>query len=56
MTAKRGLGKGLGAFFPSADEISEREEKMEVSVKLIKPNPFQPRRVFDQEAIDELAR
>lgn len=56
MTAKRGLGKGLGAFFPTADTITEHDEKFEILVKLIKPNPFQPRRVFDQEALDELAR
>lgn len=56
MTAKRGLGKGLGAFFPSADTVDETDEKMDVLIKLIKPNPFQPRRTFDQEALDELAR
>lgn len=56
MTVKRGLGKGLGAFFPSADTIAEREEKFEIPVKLVKPNPFQPRRIFDPEALDELAR
>ncbi len=56
MTVKRGLGKGLGAFFPTADTITEREEKFEIPVKLVKPNPFQPRRIFDQEALDELAR
>ncbi|MDU4961305.1 MAG: ParB/RepB/Spo0J family partition protein [Sporomusaceae bacterium] len=56
MTVKRGLGKGLGAFFPTADNTSEREEKMEILIKLITPNPFQPRRLFDQEALDELAR
>lgn len=56
MTAKRGLGKGLGAFFASADTVTEHDETLEVVIKLIKPNPFQPRRVFDQEALDELAR
>ena len=56
MTAKRGLGKGLGAFFPSAEPVAELDERYEVPVKQIKPNPFQPRRVFDQEALAELAR
>lgn len=58
MNPKRGLGKGLGAFFPSADTVAveEQEEKSTVPVKEIRPNPFQPRRVFDQEALAELAR
>lgn len=56
MNAKRGLGKGLGAFFPSAEPVAEQDERYEVPVKQVKPNPFQPRRVFDQEALAELAR
>lgn len=56
MNPKRGLGKGLGAFFASAEPQTEQEEKITVTIKQIRPNPFQPRRVFDQEALDELAR
>ncbi len=56
MSAKRGLGKGLGAFFASAEPVAEQDERYDVQVKQIKANPFQPRRVFDQEALAELAR
>lgn len=44
------LGKGLDAFFPEAnDEIDE------LNIKDIRPNPYQPRKTFDEEAIKELA-
>ncbi|GAM13290.1 ParB/RepB/Spo0J family partition protein [Mesobacillus selenatarsenatis] len=48
----KGLGKGLNAFF---NMEAEREEKVqEISVKEIRPNPYQPRKVFQPEAIEEL--
>jgi ParB family transcriptional regulator, chromosome partitioning protein len=49
----KGLGKGLNAFFPPT-EAGEEEQVREVSVKELRPNPYQPRKVFDQKAIDEL--
>jgi ParB family transcriptional regulator, chromosome partitioning protein len=45
----KGLGKGLGALIQN-----EEEQVQEVSVKELRPNPYQPRKVFDQKAIDEL--
>jgi ParB family transcriptional regulator, chromosome partitioning protein len=45
----KGLGKGLGALIKN-----EEEQVQEVSVKELRPNPYQPRKVFDQKAIDEL--
>jgi ParB family transcriptional regulator, chromosome partitioning protein len=45
----KGLGKGLGALIQN-----EEEQVQEVSVKDLRPNPYQPRKVFDQKAIDEL--
>lgn len=45
----RGLGKGL------EDLLQAKEEEIrEVSVKELRPNPYQPRKVFEQKAIDEL--
>lgn len=38
------------------DDVLEGEVIDEISLSEIKPNPFQPRRVFDQEKIDELAQ
>jgi ParB family transcriptional regulator, chromosome partitioning protein len=49
----RGLGKGLGAFFADAD-IKEDDKVIEVSLSELRPNPYQPRKQFDQEAIQEL--
>lgn len=50
--SKRGLGRGLGAFF----EAGEGESPTAIAVGEIVPNKFQPRRVFDPEALDELAQ
>ena len=58
---KKGLGKGLEAIF-GEDVTTVLEEiqhsghnSEEIEVKLIHPNPYQPRQHFDQERIDELA-
>ena len=65
MSKKGGLGKGLGAIFgenpsPIAEKSFSTEEKNvaaeeNLSVQLIKANPFQPRRAFDEEKLEELA-
>jgi ParB family transcriptional regulator, chromosome partitioning protein len=49
----KGLGKGLNAFFPPADTVEEEQVK-DISITELRPNPYQPRKVFDQKAIDEL--
>lgn len=49
----KGLGKGLDAFFPSIE--AEKEEVVkEINIKELRPNPYQPRKVFEKEAIEEL--
>ena len=53
---KRGLGKGLDAFFPGYEESKDQESVVSVSITDIQPNPFQPRRVFDQDKLNELAQ
>src|SRR6516162_6852851 len=65
---KRGLGKSLGALIPTAPASVTRagagEGGMqgaegtyfeEVAIGAITPNPRQPRRSFDEDALDELA-
>ena len=65
-TKKGGLGKGLDAIF--GGNVSEMLEdiqqgnievgngsKFEINVKDIKPNPYQPRKKFDEEKLKELA-
>jgi ParB family chromosome partitioning protein len=49
---KRGLGRGLGAFFAPGDD----EPRAEIAVTEIVPNKFQPRRTFDEAALNELAQ
>ncbi len=53
MNEKRRLGKGLGALIP--DALSVSGDTSEISLDRIKPNPFQPRRTFDDEKLKELA-
>ncbi len=59
MTRKKGLGKGLGALIPegSIDEslIEEKNYIEEVLIENIYPREDQPRKDFEQEALDQLA-
>ncbi|HWJ77210.1 MAG TPA: ParB/RepB/Spo0J family partition protein [Niallia sp.] len=49
----KGLGKGLDAFFPKIE--AEKEEVIqEIAISELRPNPYQPRKVFHEEAIEEL--
>ena len=47
-----GLGKGLGALLKNNEEGKDRIQ--EIALADIKANPFQPRREFDEEALEEL--
>lgn len=49
----KGLGKGLNAFFADV-EAGKEEAVQEIKVKELRPNPYQPRKNFQQDAIDEL--
>ena len=51
--AKSGLGKGLNAFFSNI-EVEKEELIREINIAECRPNPYQPRKLFDQEAIEEL--
>lgn len=61
---KRGLGRGLSALFedeegvyPQADEFGHTPglTRLEVSVELLEPGVFQPRKNFDDDALKQLA-
>jgi ParB family chromosome partitioning protein len=52
--AKRGLGKGLDALIGSAAKEGHRLEQL--AVKDIRPNPRQPRRIMDEESLEEMVR
>ena len=54
---RRGLGRGLGALIPAADDGPTGDAGatyLEVSPTDIVPNPRQPRQVFDEDAMAEL--
>lgn len=49
----KGLGKGINALFTNL-ETTKEDTVQEISVKDIRPNPYQPRKIFKEEAIEEL--
>lgn len=49
----KGLGKGINAFFPNVD-LNKEESIHQIKLKDIRPNPYQPRKHFEEEAIQEL--
>lgn len=54
MSKNRGLGKGLGALIPELEEENLDAQKV-VDINLITPNPYQPRKEFSDEKLNELA-
>jgi ParB family transcriptional regulator, chromosome partitioning protein len=52
---KRGMGRGLEAILSVSSEGQTVEELRELPVELIVANPNQPRRHFDEEALNALA-
>jgi ParB family chromosome partitioning protein len=62
MARKKALGKGLGAYFsdvPSLEklEVVENSEKIvQIPLQELRQNPYNPRKVFDEEALNELAK
>lgn len=52
---KRGMGRGLEAILGVSGEIQPEEELRELPVELIVANPNQPRRHFDEDALNALA-
>jgi ParB family chromosome partitioning protein len=52
---KRALGRGLGALLPPLAESEGGARLLDLPVDGLIPNPEQPRKVFRDEALDELA-
>lgn len=55
---QRGLGRGLSALMADvavADKPTDRRELRRIPIDRIEPNPDQPRRSFDEEALADLA-
>ncbi|MBM4333593.1 MAG: ParB/RepB/Spo0J family partition protein [Deltaproteobacteria bacterium] len=56
MIARQALGKGLGALIPekSLAEVEGKKMFNVCGIEEIQPNPFQPRKVFNDEQLQEL--
>ena len=65
-TKKRALGRGLEQLFNTENldldnfeqkiyEETRNESIVELNIEELRPNPYQPRRVFDEQALNELA-
>lgn len=53
---KSGLGRGMEALFDVyAETPTDNETVVEINLDEIRPNPYQPRKHFDEEALNELA-
>ncbi|MGI6566110.1 MAG: ParB/RepB/Spo0J family partition protein [Limnochordia bacterium] len=52
--SRQALGRGLKALIPQA-EAERGEEIKHIPVEAVEPNPYQPRRHFDEEGLAELA-
>ncbi|MDD3787755.1 MAG: ParB N-terminal domain-containing protein, partial [Petrimonas sp.] len=56
MTKKNALGRGLNALITMDDADTQGSSSIsEIELSKIQPNPDQPRRDFDAEALEELA-
>lgn len=53
---KKRLGKGLDALLSKSQGEKREHEIKDINVKKIKPNPFQPRNRFADEALEELSK
>ncbi|HET7711934.1 MAG TPA: ParB/RepB/Spo0J family partition protein [Thermoanaerobaculia bacterium] len=57
MTQKKVLGRGLGALIPTRTaQPSSSSGLLELALDQIVPNPYQPRKTFNETSIEELAR
>ncbi|KRL00826.1 ParB/RepB/Spo0J family partition protein [Liquorilactobacillus capillatus] len=51
----KGLGRGIEALFQEFDDSSDNEEVVtELKLAEIRPNPYQPRKTFDEKSLAEL--
>lgn len=61
MAKKSALGRGLSSILADIDDAYEKElgsregQIEELDMELISPNPYQPRKYFDEQALEELA-
>lgn len=52
----KGLGRGIEALFQDLEQVDDGKEVVtELSLDEIRPNPYQPRKIFDEGALIELS-
>jgi len=57
MNHKKALGRGLGALIPQkAEPLAVAGALLQIPLDRISANPYQPRKSFNEQSIDELAR
>jgi len=57
MNQKKVLGRGLGALIPQKEPVAQQSAGLaQIPVEQISPNPYQPRKTFNDASIEELAR
>ncbi|AFI04944.1 ParB/RepB/Spo0J family partition protein [Helicobacter cetorum] len=62
MAKSKGLGRGLGEILPEVSEAMEQSlysratRIVELQIDEVIPNPYQPRKVFTKESLEELAQ
>ncbi len=61
MTKRKGLGRGIGNFLASSEQIrevieDENSKLRDVEIEKIIPNPDQPRKKFEEKEIQELSK
>jgi ParB family chromosome partitioning protein len=54
MSSRKALGKGLSALIPEADDLAGAGAFFQCRVEAIEPNPYQPRKRFGEEELEEL--
>ncbi|RNF39929.1 ParB/RepB/Spo0J family partition protein [Planococcus salinus] len=50
----KGLGKGINALFPD-ESLNESEKINQINIDQLRTNPYQPRKIFDKPALEELS-
>jgi len=54
--ARKALGRGLGALLSAEGTATATEDPNTIAIDLIDPSPLQPRGIFDEAKLDELAQ
>jgi len=54
--ARKALGRGLGALLSAEGTATAIEDPNTIAIDLIDPSPLQPRGIFDESKLDELAQ